>query len=305
MSTQGGGKANHGHASMDFYSPRYSPAGLPPSYSSSSSSGQQHSTGVTYGTGATTDQGFFGPTSTASPATMTAVEDGKVQNPAIVPVPDLHVQGPSPEPAEPTDESSSSTTPTIPTFPSNVPKGFQQQRQQQQQSPKRPGMIHRNYTSPAIITPSIARSDVVVADSPPQLSNSSTDTPVDSPRSPVVVEEEVGGGALGVMVGGDGGVGGGKWSPTVPGGHGGKGMGDGYKGFIEQSVFPLFPDLSSLARIPLLLFCRPYDIGQCDGERMKLMKIGYEGFAGEVHHHISKQQFNIQISQDVRIPLHH
>jgi hypothetical protein len=120
-----GARTNYGHAAMEFYSPRYSPNTL-----------------IDAPLPVPSSDYFFSPP-TASPAPL--------HSPSVpsIPVPDLHVQGPSPEP-EPTNQ------------------------------PIRPEPV-RAISSPASVSTS-------AASSPPQLdagASSVSDTPSESPRSPL------------------------------------------------------------------------------------------------------------------------
>lgn len=124
------------HAGTEFYSPRYSPSKLPEQLPVS-------------------DQ-FFSPTNSSTVFTSPSPITPSTTIVSL-PVPDLHVQGPSPPPED------GGVTPT---------------------SPKRPSVL-RSHTSPAVLRSKLP--DSSSADlSPPQLdmSGSVTDTPTESPKSP-------------------------------------------------------------------------------------------------------------------------
>ena len=137
---QYGAKSNgQRHAATEFYSPRFAP-------SPATVVNNDHSSDY-----------FFSPL-TASPA---QVEAATVPNPPDIP--DLTVEGPSPDPQD-------ETTPAMPTFEHTLTR--------------RPS-LSRSITSPASLIPV---PDVALSSSLPKLDpsgpGSATDTPSDSPRSP-------------------------------------------------------------------------------------------------------------------------
>ncbi|WVR03664.1 hypothetical protein IAU60_000659 [Kwoniella sp. DSM 27419] len=150
------GKANHGHAATEFYSPKFSQSPL---------------NGPEY---------FFSPTSTSSSSL-----------PSPLPVPDVKVDSPSPPVPDTARDDTPTPTDTTPasyaTVPAVVPSSVTKAV-----SLKRPnGFLKRNATYPAKFT--IGGDDMPELSpnvSPPQLVSSSsgdstaTETPTVSPRSP-------------------------------------------------------------------------------------------------------------------------
>ena len=172
-----GGQGN-GRASMEFYSPRYSPKTVVETVPS--------------------NDYFFSPTmNTTSPAT---IDTSIVPTPILVP--DVTVQGPSPEPTE------DSTTP----LPGATAAG-------KHTISRRPSLT-RSITSPAKLT---KLPDSALNCPPPHLdpsgSGSVTDTPSDSPRSPP--DESLP-----------------RWSPTSRSEKGDDLRLASYSSFIEQCVLP-------------------------------------------------------------------